>query len=502
VIKKIFLVILILAISSVAYGADVARQVDFLAAGLEQDGNALSGGKVFTYEAGTTTAKQCWTDRTKSTPETNPIILSSEGRSTTFCDGIYKMVIKDSTDVTLVTMDGIAYGEQGVQTTNLSSYGSLAEAIADIGSTKTVLILDATDTLDANVGVPSNVTLVPLVREAITLNGKTLTVNGDIWAGSFEWIIGSGTFAGSPTVQFYDPTWTASTVTDSATPTYTTVSFGTIDIDTISNGTTIINGVLTGSPTISDFTNATHTHINNATGGDLFGTLGIQGSSSKLSIIRSNTQTVTLTADSVTLTNATGSVVFSDVNAAADITNSGAHGLDPDDAPESSNTWYYIWLIGNTAGDDALFLSETYDSVPTLPSGYDYSALVGAVRNNASSNFVNFYQKGNEVSVERSVAVTITATSVSGLTLISYVPVTAASIIGNLCIQPNTIGNSAYVSSLTNTIGETQVIGQVTSIATCGKYIATTFSNQSLGGYKTNASDTASMDVTGYTYYY
>jgi hypothetical protein len=220
-IKRILIAIaLICAIGVPVYGASVGKQVDFMAAGLEQDGNPLSGGKVFTYEAGTTTAKTCWTDREKTTPETNPIILSSEGRSTSFCDGVYKMVIKDSSDVTLVTMDGVSYGEEGAQFTTLSSYSSLAEAVADIGGTKTVLVIDSTDTLNENVTVPSNITLMCMTRDAITLNAKTLTVNGDIWAGAFEWIIGTGTFAGSPVVQFYDPTWTASTVTDSATPSY------------------------------------------------------------------------------------------------------------------------------------------------------------------------------------------------------------------------------------------------------------------------------------------
>jgi hypothetical protein len=245
-----------------AYGADVARQVDFLASGLEQDGNALSGGKVYTYEAGTTTAKTCYINRAKANKAANPVILSSEGRYTLFCDGVYKMVIKDSSDVTLVTMDGISYGEEGAKFVTMSSYSSLAEAIADIGSTKTVLIIDATDTLDANVTVPSNVTLMPMIRDALTLGTKTLTVNGDIWAGAFEWIIGTGTFAGSPVVQFYDPTWTASTVTDSATPSYKSI-VATLD-----------------TPTIGNFANATHTHSDASGGGSTLTGVTIGGASS------------------------------------------------------------------------------------------------------------------------------------------------------------------------------------------------------------------------------
>jgi hypothetical protein len=39
----------------------------------------LAGGKIFTYEAGTTTKTTTWTDHTGLTPNTNPIILDSEG---------------------------------------------------------------------------------------------------------------------------------------------------------------------------------------------------------------------------------------------------------------------------------------------------------------------------------------------------------------------------------------------------------------------------------------
>jgi hypothetical protein len=252
-IKRILIAILLIcAIGVPVYGASVAKQVDFLAAGMQQDGSALSGGKIFTYEASTTTAKTCWTDRAKTTPETNPIILDSEGRTTAFCDGVYKMVIKDSADVTLVTMDGISYGGEGLNTAKLSSYSSLAEAVADIGGTKTVLIIDTTDTLNENVTVPSNITLVALFRDAITLNAKTLTMNGDIWAGAFEWIIGTGTFAGTPVVQFYDPTWTASTVTDSTTPSYKALTMDGITVTSmVANNVSAVTDKIVFSNTVS-----------------------------------------------------------------------------------------------------------------------------------------------------------------------------------------------------------------------------------------------------------
>jgi hypothetical protein len=282
------------------------------------------------------------------------------------------MVIKDSSDVTLVTMDGVSYGEEGAQFTTLSSYSSLSEAVADIGGTKTVLVIDSTDTLNENVTVPSNITLMSMTRDAITLNSKTLTVNGDIWAGAFEWIIGTGTFAGSPVVQFYDPTWTASTVTDSATPSYKVITVGEPVLLT---------------PVISDFSNATHVHGADSSGGLI--AQSVRDTSRNLSIINATEKSVTLTADEAILQDSSGgSLRVANINTTADITNSGAFGLDV--APELTSTWFYIWLIGNSTGHASLISNSS--TAPTLPSGYTYKGLFGAVFNDGSDNFEAFSQ--------------------------------------------------------------------------------------------------------------
>jgi hypothetical protein len=64
-------------------------------------GVILSGGKLFTYQAGTTTPQATWTDSTQSTPNPNPIILDSAGRTPSaiwLAAGVlYKFVLTDST---------------------------------------------------------------------------------------------------------------------------------------------------------------------------------------------------------------------------------------------------------------------------------------------------------------------------------------------------------------------------------------------------------------------
>jgi hypothetical protein len=75
-------------------------------------GAPLSGGKIFTYLAGTSTASATYTDNTGATPQANPIILNSLGLPTSpiwLLGGFpLKFIIKDSADVTIRTVDNIS----------------------------------------------------------------------------------------------------------------------------------------------------------------------------------------------------------------------------------------------------------------------------------------------------------------------------------------------------------------------------------------------------------
>jgi hypothetical protein len=69
------------------------------------NGVNLSGGKVYFYINGTTTAKDTYTDSTLGTPNANPVILNSRGEADIFLDGKYKIVLKTSDDTTIWTVD-------------------------------------------------------------------------------------------------------------------------------------------------------------------------------------------------------------------------------------------------------------------------------------------------------------------------------------------------------------------------------------------------------------
>lgn len=76
-------------------------------------GNVLTGGKIFTYTAGTTTNQPTYTTPAGNIFHSNPIILDASGRVPSggeiwLTDGLsYKFVLKDSNDVLIATYDNV-----------------------------------------------------------------------------------------------------------------------------------------------------------------------------------------------------------------------------------------------------------------------------------------------------------------------------------------------------------------------------------------------------------
>jgi hypothetical protein len=75
-------------------------------------GSVLTGGKLYTYTAGTTTPLVTYTTSAGNVARANPIILDSAGRvpdggEIWLTSSQYKFVLKDSTDVLIATWDNI-----------------------------------------------------------------------------------------------------------------------------------------------------------------------------------------------------------------------------------------------------------------------------------------------------------------------------------------------------------------------------------------------------------
>lgn len=86
--------------------ATLAPQGPFRA--FTNNGLPLNGGKLFTYEAGTSTPKATYTTAGGGTANANPTILNANGYADVWLgSGGYKFILKDSLDNTLWTIDDI-----------------------------------------------------------------------------------------------------------------------------------------------------------------------------------------------------------------------------------------------------------------------------------------------------------------------------------------------------------------------------------------------------------
>jgi hypothetical protein len=78
----------------------------------DNNGTPLAGGKIYTYEAGTTTPLATYTSSSGVIAHTNPIILDSAGRVPSGGEiwvvlQLYKFVLKTATEVTIATYDNV-----------------------------------------------------------------------------------------------------------------------------------------------------------------------------------------------------------------------------------------------------------------------------------------------------------------------------------------------------------------------------------------------------------
>jgi len=76
--------------------------------GLDNSGNPLSGGKLYSYSAGTTTNLNTFSDSDLSVPNANPIILDAGGRATVYLSASsYKFKLTSSGDDVIYTQDNV-----------------------------------------------------------------------------------------------------------------------------------------------------------------------------------------------------------------------------------------------------------------------------------------------------------------------------------------------------------------------------------------------------------
>jgi hypothetical protein len=117
----------------------------------DASGAALVGGKLHTYIPGTTTDKATYSDIGLTIPNTNPVVLNSEGDATIYLNGAYDFALTDADDVPIWSMGNIGAASSSSYVVDvLATYGagitytdaSIIAALTAIGlTTKATLLL-------------------------------------------------------------------------------------------------------------------------------------------------------------------------------------------------------------------------------------------------------------------------------------------------------------------------------------------------------------------------
>lgn len=80
----------------------------------DSSGDPLAGGKIWSYQAGTSTPLATYTDKGGLTANANPVILDANGEASIWLSSAaYKFVIMNSLDVTLRTVDNVSVTNAG-----------------------------------------------------------------------------------------------------------------------------------------------------------------------------------------------------------------------------------------------------------------------------------------------------------------------------------------------------------------------------------------------------
>jgi hypothetical protein len=87
----------------------------------DNSGNVLTGGKLYTYQAGTTTPQTSYTTSAGDVARTNPVVLNAAGRvpdsgEIWITSQAYKFVLETSTGVLIATYDNVVAAGSGAYT--------------------------------------------------------------------------------------------------------------------------------------------------------------------------------------------------------------------------------------------------------------------------------------------------------------------------------------------------------------------------------------------------
>lgn len=203
---------------------------------LDNNGNVLTGGKIYTYAAGTTTPQASYTSAAGTTAHSNPIILDASGRvpggEIWLTDGLqYKVAIYTADNVLIGTYDNVI----GINSNFVNFVSSEEVQIATAGQTVFTLT-----TMQYQPGTNNLVVYVDGVNQVeggsysyVETNSTTVTFTSGLHVGAV--------------VKFVSAEVLSTNVTDASTTVYTPAATSLLDgvattvktaLDTVSNEST------------------------------------------------------------------------------------------------------------------------------------------------------------------------------------------------------------------------------------------------------------------------
>lgn len=422
----------------------------------DNNGNVLSGGKLYTYESGTTTPKATYTSSDEAVQNSNPVILDSSGRANVWLGvGAYTFALYTSDDVLVKTVSNIT-GESANQFAGDSYSISTNTLINEIYEGATIdctasLTLSLVDASTAGAGFvisvknssSGNVTIDPdaaeLIDGASTLTippsySCMLTCTGTAWKSYF---LTPQTFSasGSAGVGFKN---SGGTTVMTVGPTNTTnVS--------IAGGLTLGTALALGSGGTGGTT--AETAFSNLAA-EFFTDKVIRGLSISNNVSDA-TNDIDVAAGTCVSDDGTTVMTLSAITKQLDVAwavGSAAGGLD---TGSIADTTYHVWVIHrtDTGVTDALFSASA--SAPTMPTNYTKKKCIGSIIRSGGT-ILAFFQDRNRFYLSTPI-VTGTATNpgTSAVTRATGVPLGVKFIaMLQVCQFPSTTAMGIYASSL------------------------------------------------------
>jgi len=121
-------------------------------------------------------------------------------------------------------------------------------------------------------------------------------------------------------------------------------------------------------------------------------------------------------------------------------------------------------VIRNPVSNTTASLLSTSNGSPTMPNGYTFKGLVGAIRNDSGSNLEDIRQEGQRVvSIKSTPLNQASATTATAVDLTNFIPTIATVVIGDIEVDDSSANATSIITLYTDN-DETFEIGRISNV--------------------------------------